>query len=65
MILGPGRTLEEIIDLWTYVDRPSAAGRHQLSIELDIPAERGGREREFKFWSGKIQSNVLELDLGK
>lgn len=65
VVLGPGRTHEEIIDLWDYVDRPPAAARFQLWIELDIPQGRRGRELDVKMWSGKIQSNVLDVTFGK
>jgi hypothetical protein len=65
VVLGPGQTHEEIIDLWTYVDRPAADGRYQLSIELDIPNGAKGREWEVKSWSGTIQSNVLDVTFGK
>jgi hypothetical protein len=65
IVLGPGQSLDEVIDLWTYIERPAANGQYQLSIELDIPKERKGREWEVKTWSGKIQSNVLDVTLGK
>jgi hypothetical protein len=65
VVLGPDQTHEETIDLWTYVDRVAADARYQLSIELDIPSGRKGLEWEVKSWSGKVQSNVLEVMFGK
>jgi hypothetical protein len=65
VILGPGKTHEEVVDLWTYVDRPAAQGRYQLSVELDIPAGFKGLDWEVRSWSGKVQSNVLDITLGK
>jgi hypothetical protein len=63
-VLGRLANREEIIDLWTYVERP-AAGQYQLAIELDIPAGRHRLEWEAKRWAGKIRSNTLEITLGK
>ena len=65
VVLGPGQTREEMIDLWTYVERPTVDGRFQLSIELEIVAGRRGREPDVKSWSGKVRSNVLNVTLGK
>ncbi len=65
VVLGPGQTHEETIDLWAYVDRPAADGRYQLSVELDLPNGGRGRELDVKSWSGNIQSNVLDVTLGK
>jgi hypothetical protein len=64
-VLGPGQSHEETIDLWTYVDRPAAGGRYQLSIELDIRTWRGGLDWDVKSWVGKVQSNVLDVTFGK
>ncbi len=65
VVLGPGRAHEETINLWTYVEKPEAAGKYHLSIDLDVPTGRRGMEREVKTWSGKIQSKTLEVPLGK
>ena len=65
LILGPGQTFEETINLWTYVERPPTDGECQLSIELDLPSGQRGLEWEVKTWSGKIQSNVIKLAVGK
>ena len=65
VILGPGQTFEETINLWTYVERPPTDGECQLSIELDLPSGQRGLEWEVKTWSGKIQSNVIKLAVGK
>lgn len=65
VILGPERTHEETIDLWSYVEKPAAAGDYQLSIELDISAGRRGMESRMKTWTGKIQSKTLKVVIGK
>lgn len=65
VLLGPGRTHEETINLWSYVEKPTAGGKYQLSIELDIPKERRGLEWTVKTWSGKIRSKTLEVAVGK
>jgi hypothetical protein len=64
VVLGPGQTHEEVIDLWAYVERP-AAGKYQLSVELHIPAGRGRLEVEARLWAGKVRSNTLEITVGK
>jgi hypothetical protein len=64
-VLGPGQSLEETLDLWTYVERPEAGGRFQLSIELNLPKGQRGIEPEVRTWSGTVRSNVLEVTLGK
>lgn len=65
VILGPGRTHDETINLWSYVEKPAAAGKYQLSIELEVPEGLRGRERTVKTWSGKIQSKTLEVAVDK
>jgi hypothetical protein len=65
VILGPGKTHEEEIDLWSYVERPAAAGRYDLWIEPDISSSRFRREPDAKSWTGKIQSNKLAIMIGK
>jgi hypothetical protein len=47
------------------VEKQDAGGEYQLSIELDIPAERRGPETKVKSWSGKIQSKTLKVAVGK
>jgi hypothetical protein len=64
-VLGPGQSLEETLDLWTYVERPEAGGRFHLSIELNLPKGHRGIEPEVRTWSGTVRSNVLEVTLGK
>jgi hypothetical protein len=65
-VLGAGKGHEEIIDLWTYVERPANSGRFQLSIEFENPESRRAiLFNEFKTWSGKVQSNSLDVDLAK
>lgn len=65
VVLGPGRTHEETIDLWSYVEKPAAGGNYQLSIELDVPAGRRGREWKVESWASKIQSKPVKVTLGK
>jgi hypothetical protein len=65
VILGPGQTHEETIDLWSYVEKPEAPGKYQLEIELDIDQGRRGRELEVPTWSGKIASKAIEVSVGK
>jgi hypothetical protein len=67
VILPPGKSHEETIDLLSYVEKPAAPGRFTLSIELDIspflapaPSQKGA-----VYWTGKIQSNELEITFGK
>ena len=63
VVLGPGQTHEEIIDLWAYVEKPAADGRYQLSIQLDTPKGRRGLEFDAKSWTGRIESNAVEIQL--
>lgn len=65
IIIGDGRTYEETIDLWSYVEKPETAGAYRLSIELDLPAERRGMDPAIKTWSGKIQSRSVKVAVGK
>lgn len=65
VIIGSGRTFEEVINLWSYVEKPAAGGKYQLSIELDVPRGRRGLEPRMKTWSGKIQSKPLEVTISK
>jgi hypothetical protein len=65
VVLGPGQSHEETINLWAYVARPAADGRYQLSIELVIPDGSKGLDREVKTWTGKVQSNVHGVTMGK
>jgi hypothetical protein len=65
VILGPGRTHEETIILWSYVEKPAPAGKYQLSMELKITKARRGMEWNVKTWSGKIQSKTLEVAVDK
>jgi hypothetical protein len=64
-VLGPGQSHEEVIDLWTYVERPAAGGRYQLSIELDIPKGRRGMQPEVRTWTGTVRSSMLEVTVGR
>ena len=64
-VLGPGQIHEEILDLWDYVERPAAAGKYQLEIELDIPAGRHRWEVEARLWTGKVHTNELTISLNK
>jgi hypothetical protein len=65
VVLGPEKTHEETIDLWAYVDRPGKEGRYRLWIEPDI-RERYAPSREgARYWTGKIRSNALEVQLPK
>jgi hypothetical protein len=65
VILGPGRTHEELINLWSYVEKPAAGGAYQLSVELVIAGWRRGLEPGMKTWSGKIRSKAIDVPLGK
>jgi hypothetical protein len=65
VILGPGQSHDEVIDLWLYVERPSDEGRFELLIEPEISGGRFRRELDAKQWTGKIQSNKLVITIGK
>jgi hypothetical protein len=60
VILAPEKVHTETLDLWTYVEMPAKDGRFQLAIALevknaDVPSQKGA-----KYWTGKVQSNLLE-----
>jgi hypothetical protein len=65
VILTPGQTHEETIDLWTYVEKPAAAGRYQASVELEVKRAFAPRRKGARYWTGKVRSNVVELKLDK
>ena len=64
VILGPDKVHEETVDLWTYLDKP-ADGRYQLSIELDIKHGYGPSQKDAIYWTGKIESNEIEIKVMK
>ena len=65
VILEPDKIHQETIDLWTYVDKPAAAGNYQLSISLEIKNGFALSQKGAKYWTGMIESNVLEVKLAK
>jgi hypothetical protein len=65
VILVPDKIHQETIDVWTYVDKPAAAGNYQLSISLEIKNGFAPSRKGAKYWTGMIESNVLEVKLAK
>jgi hypothetical protein len=65
VMLGPGQTHEEVIDLWNYVEKPADAGAYQLKVELDVANVRFRWDPEATAWTGKLESNALEIRLEK
>jgi hypothetical protein len=65
VILDPGKVHEETIDLWTYVEKPPQKGRYSLRIVLEIPSGYTPSREGARYWTGKVQSNVLEVELDK
>jgi hypothetical protein len=65
VIVEPGKVHEETIDLWTYVDKPTAEGRYQLSVEVDVKNGYAPSKKDARYWTGKVQSNTLEVKLEK
>ena len=65
VILAPGKTFEEVTDLWRYLERFPVDGRFELSIEPELSGGRFRLERDARAWTGKIQSNVIEINFGK
>jgi hypothetical protein len=65
VILEPGKVHEETIDLWTYLDKPTEEGTYQLSIEFDVRTGYAPSRKGATYWTGKVQSNVLEVKLNK
>jgi hypothetical protein len=63
VILDPDKVHEETIDLWTYVEKQAGGGRYQLSIELEIRTGYAPSRKDVKYWTGKVQSNVLDVKL--
>ena len=65
VILEPDEIHQETIDLWTYVDKPAAAGNYQLSISLEIKNGFASSQKGAKYWTDMIESNMLEFKLAK
>jgi hypothetical protein len=65
VILAPDKILQETIDLWTYLDKPAGEGRYQLSISLEVKRGFAPSQKGAKYWTGKVESNVLEVKLAK
>jgi hypothetical protein len=63
VILGPGKVHQETIDLWTYVESPAQKGRYQLWIALEIRSGYAPSREGARYWTGKVESNVLEVQL--
>jgi hypothetical protein len=61
VILDPGGAHQETIDLWTYLEKPVAQGRYELWVDLDIKSAFAPSRKGAKYWTGKIESNVLEV----
>jgi hypothetical protein len=53
------------VDLWTYVEKPAEKGRYRLWIGLEIPRGYAPSREGARYWTGKVQSNVLEVPLAK
>lgn len=67
IILEPGKTFDETIELPSYVARPDQKGKYQLSIEFEVdhlladtPSQKGA-----VYWTGKVRSGELEIQFGK
>jgi hypothetical protein len=65
VILEPGKVHEETIDLWTYLEKPGEEGTYQLSIELDVRRGYAPSQKGATYWTGKVESNILEVKLKK
>jgi hypothetical protein len=65
VILDPEKVHEETIDLWTYVEKPAEEGRYQVWVELEVRTGYAPSREGARYWTGKIQSNVLEVELAK
>jgi hypothetical protein len=65
VILAPGKIHQETIDLWTYVDKTTDVGPYQLWVELEIKSGYAPSQPGARYWTGKVQSNVVEVKLGK
>jgi len=67
IILEPGKTYDETIELPAYVARPAQKGQYQLAIEFEVdhlladtPSQKGAI-----YWKGKVRSGELEISYGK
>jgi hypothetical protein len=60
-----GKMHQETINLWTYVGKPAEGGAYQLWVELEIKSPFAPSKQGAKYWTGKIQSNTIELKLPK
>ncbi len=65
VILEPGKIHQETIDLWAYVDRPAKEGTYELHIEMEIKSSFAPSQKDARYWTGKIQSNTIEVKLEK
>jgi hypothetical protein len=65
VIVEPNKIFEETIDLWTYLDKPAGEGRYQLSISLEVKTGYAPSRKGAKYWTGKVESNVIDVKVGK
>jgi hypothetical protein len=64
VILEPGKVHQETIDLATYLELPREGGGYPLSIGLEIKGGYAPSRAGARYWTGIIQSNVVDLPLG-
>jgi hypothetical protein len=64
VFVEPGKMHQETINLWTYVNKPSDGGTYRLWVELNIKSPFATKDGA-KYWTGKIQSNRIEIKLPK
>jgi len=65
VFVEPDKIFEDTFDLWTYVDKPATPARYQLSISLEVKNGYGPSRKGAKYWTGKVESNVVEIKLEK
>jgi hypothetical protein len=65
IVLEPGKSYDESISLPYYVAPPVEKGRFQLFIGLDNTGAQVTPQKGARFWTGKIQSNEIEITFGK
>src|SRR5262249_54774765 len=65
VILEPGKVHRETIALWTYLQKPDKEGRYQLWMDLEVRTGYAPSRKGARYWTGKVQSNVLAVKLAR
>jgi hypothetical protein len=65
VVLDPGQTYESTLYLWSFLEKPAATGKYQLTIMNDKRLNQIQSDRSTNFWRETFESKPLEIDVTK